>query len=111
MISFADDTVEVITPSQVDDRGTLVMDYDRPESVVEVKGCSVQPGASAEDIAARSHVTIRHTAFLPADAPVAYLDAIKFEGVRYSIDGAPVLWKSPTGQVSNKVVYLIDWKG
>lgn len=109
--SWASDTVEVIEPAWVDERGTATPDYDNPTSTTPVPGCDVQPGASGEDLAARQGVTIRHTVYAPPGTAVNALSAVRYEGTVYAIDGEPMRWKSPTGAVSHVLIYLIDWKG
>lgn len=109
--SFANDDVTVIEPSWFDDRGTATADYDNPMSVKEVRGCSVQYGASAEDLAGRTQLTVRYTVLAPPGAPITEHSAVEYEGTRYSVEGQPARWKSPTGAVSHVSVLLIDWKG
>lgn len=111
MISFANDEITVIDPTWIDDRGTRTPDYDNPAATRVVKRCSVQPGAATEELQARTHVTIRHTVFAPKNTVVDEHSGVKFEGVRYMVDGVPGRWKSPTGAVSNVVIALVDWEG
>lgn len=109
--SFASQTVTVIEPSWRDVRGTQTADYDHPLSATVVTGCSVQPGASSEDLQARTQATIRHTAYLPPGTPVTRHTAVVYAGERYSIEGVPAVWPSATGRLDHTVVSLIDWKG
>lgn len=109
--SFADDVVQVIEPSWFDDRGTATADYNTPASVTPVPGCSVQYGASSEDLAGRTNLTVRYTVLAPPGAPITEHSAVEFEGVRYSVEGMPARWKSPTGAVSHVSVLLVDWRG
>lgn len=105
------DSVTVIEPSWVDDRGTMRADYDNPVSSTPVSGCSVQPGASSEDLQNRTQNTIRWTAFIRKITPVSDHAAIEYGGTRYSLSGSAAHWKSPTGAVSNTTLSLVDWEG
>lgn len=109
--SFATDTITVIHPSLVDDRGTPSADYDNPVSRVEILGCSVQPGASDEDLLGRTQETIRYTVYAPPGSDITAQSAVEFDGERFAVDGRPDKWRSPTGAVSHMVVLLIDWRG
>lgn len=103
--------VTVIEPSWVDDRGTLRPDYDTPLSSTVVSGCSVQPGASSEDLQNRTQNTIRYTVFVKRIVPVSDHAAVVFEGIRYSLSGSAAYWKSPSGAVSNTTLNVVDWEG
>lgn len=105
------ETVTVIEPSWVDDRGTMRADYDNPESTTPVTGCSVQPGASSEDLQNRTQNTIRWTVFARKIVRVSDHAAIEYAGVRYSLSGSAAYWKSPTGAVSNTTLSVVDWEG
>lgn len=109
--SFVRETITVVDPVWVDDRGTPVADYGPGATRTVVPGCSVQPGASSEDLAGRTHVTVRWTVYAPPGTVVAADSAVEYEGRRYAVDGEPARWKSPTGAVSHLVLYLIDWEG
>lgn len=105
------ETVQVVVPTWVDDRGTPKADFDNPVSVTDVVGCSVQPGASSEDLQNRTQNTIRWTVFIKRIVPVGDHDALLFDGVLYSLSGSAAYWKSPSGAVSNTTLQLVDWEG
>ncbi len=111
LMSFMRQEVTVVRPSWLDDRGTLVPDWDEPDSTQVVKGCSVQPGASVESLGGRQGVTIRWTVYMPPGVDMSAHDGILYEGKRYQIDGVPRPWQSPTGRLSHIEVLLIDWQG
>lgn len=102
------DTITVIEPTWTEDRGTPVPDYDDPASTVQVKGCSVQPGASDEGTAGRQNVTVRHTVYAPPGIAVTAHSAVLWKGVRYAVDGEPLRW---SGRLAHTVIYLVDWRG
>lgn len=110
-VSFAQDTITIVEPSIVDDRGTERPDYDNPAARHAVKGCSVQPGANVETLGDRQSSVIRWTVYAPDGAPVRANSCVEFEGVRYSVDGEPQRWRSPLGRASHTMISLIDWQG
>ncbi|MDI3330133.1 MAG: hypothetical protein QJR09_05270 [Micrococcus sp.] len=111
LLSFANDTVTVTEPGARDDRGTPVPDYDSPESVHELRGCLVQPGASDLDMAGRSSVGIRWTVYAPAGAEVSPFAAVTWQGVRYALEEPPAVLSSPTGALSHMTLRLVDFEG
>lgn len=108
-VSFARETVVVVEPVIVEQRGKKVRTY--PDTGVSVAGCSVQPGASSEDTALRENVTIRWTVFMPPNVRVSAYSKVIVRGRAYQVEGEPQEWRSPTGRVSHVAVYLVDWKG
>lgn len=111
LLSFMKQSVTVVTPQMVDDRGTLVPDWSVPGVETVVEGCSVQPGASSEVMAARQAVTYRWTVFAPAGTVIGPYDGVLVGGQLFQVDGAPKVWPSPTGRVSHVEVLLLDWEG
>lgn len=110
--SWASETITVLEPTLVTERGKTVPDWSvPPASRTQVTGCEVQPGASTEDLAARQNVIIRWTVWAPADTPVTARSAVEYRAVRYQVDGEPDWWRSPTGALSHVQLYLIDWEG
>jgi hypothetical protein len=110
--SFATQTIEVVEPTMVEERGQLVPDWDaEPASVTPVPGCSVQPGASSEDLAGRSNVIVRWTVYAPPGIPVTAHSRVRYDGRLYSVDGEPARWPSATGALDHTVLLLIDWEG
>lgn len=111
MLSIMRQSVELVEPSWVDDRGTPTADYDAPLSRRTVNNCSVQPGASSEDLQNRTQTTIRCNVYLPGDVPVSDVAQVIHKGTKYSINGGIEEWDSPTGRLSHKVLNLVDWEG
>ena len=110
--SWATQTVTVVHPAMVDDRGTMVPDWSAtPVSEVPVPGCSVQPGATAEVLAARQGSSIRWTVLAPPTLVATARDGVRFEGVLYQINGEPQPWPSPTGGLDHVVLFLETHEG
>lgn len=108
--AWAMQTVTVIKPTMVDDRGTPRPDYDQPAQRFDVS-CRVQPRGAEEALDGRTSNIIRWYVFAPADTDLTHLDAVEYLGVRYAVDGDPMRWFSPTGRVDYIRASLIDWQG
>lgn len=67
--SFARQTVTVLTPTLIEERGETVEDWSSPTSIV-VAGCSVQPGSGDRDFEHADGVTADFTVYLPPSAVV-----------------------------------------
>lgn len=106
---WAVDEIVVTEPVWVDDRGTQVATYPGPG--VPVAGCSVQPGAATLDLQARNNAEIEWTAFVPPGAVVTRHHQVTWQGENYKIDGAPLVWTSPLGDLDHIVLPLIRWEG
>lgn len=108
--SFATDTLTVLEPVLVDDRGTLTPDWTQPPTETTITGCSVQP-AGSDETDSRQNVAVRLTVYMPPGSPVTAWSRIRYQGGDYHVDGHPDVWKSPTGSVSHMVARLTQWKG
>ena len=108
--SWADDRVNVIEPTWVDERGKQVAVYpDVPGTPVD--GCSVQSGAATTQLQMRDNVAIEWTAFVPPEATITRHAQIKWQGEKYKIDGIPLPVRSPLGTLDHTVLPLIRWEG
>lgn len=111
MLSFATQVLIRERAQMVSDHGATSPDWSLPTSDLTIPGWSVQPGASDEDRANRDGVLIQWTAYGPAGADVLPGDHVRFNGVSYDVDGEPARWQSPTGSISNTVLFLKRWEG
>lgn len=110
--AWARQSIAVVEPALVDDRGTMVPDWSAtPVSEVTVPGCSVQPGASAEVLEARQGVSVRWTVYAPASVALSAHSAVRYAGRLYDVDGEPQRWPSPTGALDHTVILLVDHEG
>ena len=110
--ALATQTVVVVEPTLVDDRGTLVPDWTQePASRTQVEGCAVQPLAGSEDVDGRQHTTARWKVWLPPCAPVTAFSALECAGVRYQVDGPPLFWGDPFENLSHVTVEVVVWRG
>lgn len=107
--SFATQTVVRQRASTTEDvHGNQVPDWNSPTSVT-IGGCSVQPGATEEDLGGREAVAIRWTILAPAGVDVLATDRIVVNGVPYSVDGEPARWG--TGVLDHTKIFLKRWEG
>ena len=109
--SWAADTITIVRPSWVEERGKKFPDYRAPAETVTVTGCSVQPAGTSETLTARQAESVRLTVYAPPGTVIGAHDAVDFDGVRYAVDGRSQAWRSPTGAASNVIAYLVDWEG
>lgn len=109
--SWAADTVTIIRPSMVSERGKDRPDYNSPASTETVGGCSVQPAGTSENLSGRQASLSRLTLYMPAGTEVGAHDMVLWQGVRYHATGASQAWRSPFGGVSHSIVSLTEWEG
>lgn len=108
-VPFATQSITRLRPTtSVDSHGNDSVGWDDADDLV-INFCSVQPGATDEDLQNREGVLIQWTVYAPAGADVRATDAVVFEGVRYAVDGEPKRWKS--GLLDHTVIALIRWEG
>lgn len=108
--SWARDTITVIRPKWVTERGKRIPDYERGERI-QVDGCSVQPAGTEETLAGRQASTVRLTVYAPPGTLIGPHDAVEVDAIRYRAAGAGQAWRSPTGAVSHVIASLVDWEG
>lgn len=111
MLGFANETITRIRPVEIEDsRHNKILDPEGGDEL-EIYGCSVQPGATAEEERFRDTVTIRYTIFAPYTADIEAFDLVKYAGRTFQVHGNPARWSSPTGAVSHTQISLVDWEG
>jgi hypothetical protein len=110
MISFATQMVTRLRAAMVDDgHGNMVPDWTMPDTLA-IDGCSVQPGASQEDLVNRDASLIEYTVWMPAGVDVLATDRITIAGRDpFEIDGEPERWE--TGILDHVKVLLKRWVG
>lgn len=112
MPSFCRDTVEIVRPKIVVERGTTIKDYDNPEKTITVNNCSVQPVSSSTNWTdPRQAQTVRAVLYLKPNTDIQADDMVIYDGQNYAIDGVPHTWKSPSGRIDHIQCQLIDWRG
>lgn len=108
--SWCNDTITVMRPAMVDSRGTKVPDWSHVTRRT-ICGCSVQTGQTSEDRDGRTATALLGTVYLPEGADVRAGDRIVFCGTTYTVQGEPMVWRSPTGAVSNMQARIAVWRG
>ena len=114
--SWCKDEITVLrAPIITTQRNTQVQDWGHPQRIL-IDGCSVQPANSAantrtgfDDI--RQNTNISAVLYAPPDADVKAHDRVMFDGNTFTLDGEPLLFRSPTGRVTHKVCNLMLWSG
>lgn len=107
---FAAATVTRERATLVDDgHGNLAESWDSPDTV-EIVGCSVQPGASTENLQNRDTTLIAYTVYAPADADVVATDRILIGATPFAIDGEPARWSTGLS-LDHMVLLLKRWEG
>lgn len=109
--SFAKQSITIVRPTFIDERGSLVPDWDNPEKTITVDGCSVQPATTSLSQDGRVlGISDGWTAYLPEGTDVQAGDRIIFDGNAYEINGEPREWVGPM-QTSHIQLNLLRWEG
>lgn len=107
-LSFTNQTVTVLRPSYVIERGTRTPVWDPPASESRVSGCRVQPMQGEEVLfsgsggggTARDARVTAWKLFGPPGMPIDARDRVRApDGRVYEVDGPPQEWPSPTGML------------
>lgn len=108
--SFARQNVIRIRPTYKNVRGSSVPDWSNPDRKV-ISGCSVQPAST--DLSQDGRVLgilDGMTCYMPPAADVVEGDRIEYEGILYTIDGAPRVWPA-VANLAHKQLRLVRWSG
>lgn len=93
--SFALQTVTILTPALIEERGEVVEDWSDPV-VQEISGCSVQPGNGGADFEHADSLTADYTVYLPPET-VLPDDSFRVElpttSGQFVLLGEPQPWK------------------
>lgn len=108
--SFANDTIIRIRPSTTTSRGSVIPDWSNVTEVT-ISGCSIQPATTSLSQDGRVlGIMDGMTAYVPPSADVQAGDRISFNGVTYTIDGAPRVWPT-AGNLAHIQLNLRRWSG
>lgn len=111
-VSFAIETVHIVRPPWITERGRQVQDWrNAPDPGRPVPGCTGWPGPSSEHSDRRDGVVIARTELLPAGTDVLATDGVRIADELFKVEGRPQVWRSPTGALDSVVVELIRWEG
>ena len=109
--SFCKDQITRIRPTLTDKRGTQVLDWATPNSLI-INGCSVQPVTTSRDFDGRTvQVSEEWTLYAPPNSDIKAGDRIEWRSITFEINGSPMPWESPTGRVSHIYARLSEWSG
>lgn len=108
--SFATQTVTRIRPASKTVRGSAIPDWDNADEL-SIKGCSVQPGATSLSLDGRAlGIEDGMTCYMPPGSDVLEGDRIEYDGIVYTINGAPRVWPS-AGNLAHIQCNLRRWSG
>lgn len=106
---FAKYPVTVERAPYVTLRGTQVRDWEHPSSWV-IEGCYIDYSSTSTRWTDVSQaVTIQARCYMPPSANVLEGDRILHDGRMFSVNGAPMVRRSPSGALSHIECALIDW--
>lgn len=104
-ISFKRDSVTIIRPNYVTERGDLVKSWTGATEHTET-GWRVQPLVGDEVLGDRDAVVRRWKGLGPPAADITEMDRVRHAGIVYEVDGAVQRWPSPTGLLAHTEVTL-----
>lgn len=91
--SLANETVDILRPAKVTERGTTREDWGQAEEK-PLTGCLFQPGTSAEN---GTVLTTTGTLYAPPDADITSKDRVRRGGLVYDIEGDPIRYAGALG--------------
>lgn len=111
MISFATQTVVVIRPAWINERGDLVPDWAHAAEHT-ISRCRVQPVSGDETVSTTRDATVwRWALFAPVGADIQPRDRIRWGGDLYDVAGDVRRWTSATGALAHAEVSLTRVEG
>lgn len=114
-ISFKNQTIVILKPNYVTERGDSIEDWTSPTRINQ-SGCRVQPrvrdevyfsGTNDSGGVSRNAVVRAFVVFAPYDTPVTEYDKVEYEGRQYSVEGSVRPWRSVTGDLAH-VEFVIE---
>ena len=107
LVSFATKTLVRERPERVaDGHGGYEDDWSDPDELT-LENCSMQPGASAEDLVNREGVRIDWTVFVGGHPDVRFGDRVKDGHTPYAVVGEPEKWPL----LEHTKILLSRWAG
>lgn len=107
---FANQTVTVLHPGTVTERGSTFRDWQTATSTT-VEGCLVLPDSTSSDINAREQTAMVCKLYAPVAAQIVKGDRVVFDGTTYEVLGVPFKRYSPRGSVDHLSCRMQVWEG
>lgn len=107
---WCQDTVELIRPSWVEKRGTLVPDWDHPSSQT-IGGCYLCPEAGSADLDGRNNTVQPWSLYAPAGTSMAMGDRVVWQGRTFEVAAPPEVRRDPFSSLDHVKVPLAERKG
>jgi len=105
------DTIEIVTPAMISDRGTLRPSYEASDgaTTVTVSGCSMQPMEGLIDREGREAVKVVYVLYAPPGTILVDLARVEYAGRRFLLTSPA--WDWNVGSVAHVRAELAEWKG
>lgn len=107
MAWFAHQTVQLIHPTSVTERGSTRYDYTTAPTTETIERCIMDPQESGE---ADNGVLYEYTLRAPAGTNITEFDHVRFKGIDYEVVGKPKVLESPLGLVDGVTANLRTWR-
>lgn len=108
---LAYDTVTRIRPGTKTERGSVIPDWDNATTAM-ISGVNFQPASTTLSQDGRVlGISESCTCYMPYTADIQEGDRLAFESEIYTVIGAPMRWRSPTGAAAHTKVNLERWQG
>ncbi len=107
------ETVTALRAARVTDHGSSVANWAGGFTEWPITGCSVQPGASAEDLGHREAQQVAFTVFMPYRGRALELtgdDRLLVRGHQCPIIGDPEQWPDPDPNVAHVKALVASWR-
>ncbi|MDR1447683.1 MAG: hypothetical protein LBI63_01785 [Candidatus Ancillula sp.] len=107
---FCNDTIKILRPSLIDERGKLVPDYENTLEI-EVTGCFVDTTTSSVDNQGRMQTQVNTTLYAPVDTVFNVFDKVKFGEDTYTLNSDSIKKHGATNRLDHTQVNLIIQEG
>lgn len=119
--SFAHQTITILHPSFITERGSEKANYTEPASLTVVEGCILEPLPSRDAQGDREAVLHEWHLMAPPGTVLASVDMVllgrvtaeeleAYDGQRLGVHGDPQDWDSPTGLVDYIEARVRSWQ-
>jgi hypothetical protein len=108
-ISFANQTITILKPNYIVERGDSIVDWSNPTRLTQDR-CRLQPrvrdevyfaGTNDQGGVARDAVLRAYVVFAPYETPITEYDAVEYKGGRFEVEGMVRPWLSATGDLAH----------
>lgn len=111
--TLGSETLIIVAGREVEDYGTVTLDWTDPVLSEPIGNCSVQPVGGTQINLDREAIITRYQVFIPGHiAGLSGVNRIRWRGSDYEIDGATPYFPDPlnTG-LDHHVFYIVEARG